>query len=187
VLIFLKINSTITGNTSSSGGGGVSIFSNVGETTITNSIISGNTTSLSGLGDGDEIVIGNNTATLTVTNSLLGANGIDNSEAFINLTPNTSNNIIATSDGNVPTPLASILAPLANNGGLTQTHGLLEGSPAVNSGDATLCPATDQRGEPRVDDCDIGAFEGVVEGPVQNDNSLFVIPLPDGKTVIFGL
>jgi hypothetical protein len=64
-----------------------------------------------------------------------------------------------------------MLGPLAFNGGPTQTHALLTGSPAIDAG-AVACPppATDQRGIARPQDgdgdgttiCDIGAFE--VEG-----------------------
>jgi hypothetical protein len=52
------------------------------------------------------------------------------------------------------------LTPLADNGGPTQTHALLEGSPAIDAaGDA--CIGTDQRGiaRPVGGGCDIGAFE----------------------------
>jgi hypothetical protein len=61
------------------------------------------------------------------------------------------------------------LDPLANYGGLTPTHALQAGSPAIDMGDSTPgnCPATDQRGVSRPQDgdgtppalCDIGAFE----------------------------
>lgn len=37
-----------------------------------------------------------------------------------------------------------LLSPLADNGGFTMTHGLLEGSPAIDSGDPGSCPDTDQ-------------------------------------------
>jgi parallel beta-helix repeat protein len=49
------------------------------------------------------------------------------------------------------------LEPLANNGGPTQTHALMKGSPAINKGQG--CPTRDQRGKKRVGKCDIGAFE----------------------------
>jgi CSLREA domain-containing protein len=63
---------------------------------------------------------------------------------------------------------ADVLAPLANNGGPTSTHALIERGLAIDAG---RCPGqtTDQRGSPRpyddlrvtnaADGCDIGAFE----------------------------
>jgi hypothetical protein len=40
------------------------------------------------------------------------------------------------------------------------TAPLRANSPAIDAGDPTICPATDQRGESRSDlRCDIGAFE----------------------------
>lgn len=54
-----------------------------------------------------------------------------------------------------------LLDPLADNGGFTLTHALGEGSPAIDAGDPTNCPATDQRGytRPIGAGCDIGAYE----------------------------
>jgi hypothetical protein len=53
------------------------------------------------------------------------------------------------------------LGPLGNCGGPTQTMPLLVGSPAINGGDTTGCPLTDQRGHSRPfgNACDIGAYE----------------------------
>jgi hypothetical protein len=63
--------------------------------------------------------------------------------------------------GSLAAPLDPRVGPLADNGGPTWTHVLLTGSPAVDAGDNTNAPASDQRGFPRVA-CgliDIGAFE----------------------------
>ena len=53
----------------------------------------------------------------------------------------------------------ALVAPLADNGGPTQTMALMSGSPAINTGTATGAPATDQRGLPRFGAVDKGAFE----------------------------
>ena len=69
--------------------------------------------------------------------------------------------------GTLDDPLDPMLGALANNGGPTQTHALLAGSPAIDRGNNTGAPATDQRGVARPRDgdgngslvVDIGAFE----------------------------
>ena len=68
-----------------------------------------------------------------------------------------------------------MLAPLADNGGPTDTMALLEGSPAIDAGDA--CPATDQRGQTRAQGarCDAGALESPFTAPVAG-------PLPTPTT-----
>jgi hypothetical protein len=57
----------------------------------------------------------------------------------------------------------ALIGPLADNGGPTLTHALLDGSPAIDAADDAACPATDQRGVPRPQGaaCDIGAYEYV--------------------------
>lgn len=54
-----------------------------------------------------------------------------------------------------------LLGPLADNGGFTQTHALLAGSSAIDTGDLAACPETDQRGvrRPIGSGCDIGSYE----------------------------
>ena len=78
------------------------------------------------------------------------------------------------------------LLPLADNGGPTQTNALAANSIAINTGDTNTCLDTDQRGEQRDTQCDVGAFERL---PLDSDPSStsFIIPLPNGKTVIFDL
>ncbi len=53
------------------------------------------------------------------------------------------------------------LGPLANNGGPTLTMALLPGSPAIDAGNTSLAPASDQRGfrRPAGLAADIGAYE----------------------------
>jgi len=77
-------------------------------------------------------------------------------------------NLIGTTNGSsgLPSPgdlvgLDPEVGPLANNGGPTLTVALLSGSPAIDAGNTSLAPATDQRGFPRPAGlaADIGAFE----------------------------
>jgi hypothetical protein len=74
-------------------------------------------------------------------------------------------------DGSVLYNTDPLLEPLAQNGGLTETHALGMGSPAIDAGGICMSGGalllTDQRGWPRTVDgdvdgtavCDIGAFE----------------------------
>ena len=75
---------------------------------------------------------------------------------------------------------------LADNGGPTFTHALASNSFAVNTGDPSTCLATDQRGEQRDSQCDVGAFE-LTAADASNQTTTFIIPLPNGKSVIFDL
>lgn len=75
--------------------------------------------------------------------------------------------------GTIASPLDPRLGPLGSNGGSTQSHLLLAGSPAIDAGNPSGCLGvgdvaltTDQRGFNRMDGnndgtvrCDIGAFE----------------------------
>lgn len=64
-----------------------------------------------------------------------------------------------------------LLGPLADNGGETQTHILLPGSPAVDEETNTGCPSIDQRDVSRPINgagvslalCDIGAVEAMID------------------------
>ncbi len=56
-----------------------------------------------------------------------------------------------------------LIAELADNGGPTEDHDLLPGSPAIGKGNNATCPALDQRGNARIGSCEIGAVEYLPE------------------------
>jgi hypothetical protein len=69
------------------------------------------------------------------------------------------------------------LTPLQNNGGPTWTHALLNHSPAIDAGDDTALPATDQRGYPRVADGD-GDGTAIVDLGAVEDGLVLLTALP---------
>src|SRR5205807_2638940 len=81
------------------------------------------------------------TGSFTMSNSLIGA-GIGTSPTSTGPTPDANGNLI----GSFLSPIDPLLAPLAYNGGPTQTHALLVNSPARNRGANPLGLAADQRG-----------------------------------------
>ena len=84
------------------------------------------------------------------------------------------------------------LGALADNGGSTQTHALLAGSPAIDTGTNTGCPATDQRGAVRPQDgdgngsaiCDIGSYEKPDTTAPSVVSSALVHPSPTAKASV---
>ena len=182
------INSTISGNTAKGGncyygnpgngfGGGI-----WGSGTLTNSTITGNTAKggsgygyicyyySSGIGIGSGIV---NTDTITITGSIVAgnANADDIAGGF-------------TSGGNNLIGINPLLSPLQNNGGSTETHALLPGSPAIDAGSNPLGLLTDQRGSgfnrTVGSQTDIGAFE--VQQPPSTS-----VPEPSSMLGLIGL
>ena len=77
--------------------------------------------------------------------------------------PIWSTGLIATTtlSGTSGLPLDPSVGPLQNNGGSTDTHALLTGSPAIDKGNNSGAPTTDQRGYTRIMNgtVDIGAYE----------------------------
>lgn len=178
-------NSTVSGNSATVGGGGVTV--SYGTTLITNTVVSGNTVSI-GANEIEAPVSDfvESPNSITTQNNVFGSNESTYSEAISGFTPNISDIVISSDGDGLNLPLNKIIQPLADNGGPTLTHSLAVGSPAIDAGESDACLMTDQRGEVRAnssaDPCDIGSVEGVV-----SQETLFVIPLSNGKTVIFGL
>jgi hypothetical protein len=151
-------NSTVSGNSAANNGGGIyAFFSSVG---LSNSIVAGNVAPT-----GAEIINSSSTVTANDANLFGDASHVNNAAAFGNFTPGAMD-INANSTDGLGIPLVSILSPLANNGGPTQTHALVVGSPALDMGNYAACLAApvyglDQRGQSRTvgSVCDIGSFE----------------------------
>ena len=160
-------------------GGGIS-----GEVTFTNSTLSYNYASLSAGGIDGSGTINNSTvsdnngggisasAALEIENTILkaGARGA-NISTDGGMVISHGYNISSDDGGGYLTDPGDqintdpLLGPLQNNGGLTLTHALLPGSPAINTGDPNFTPPPfyDQRGGPFVrvfnGRIDIGSFE----------------------------
>jgi len=171
------INSTISSNTSGNFGGGIDFPPEIQiDASLLNSTITENATTIQGGGFNNE---GSGTVqlknTIVAANRLTGGNssaspGSDVFGAF----SSQGNNLIGNSDGSTgfgvgdlsgspSSPLGPQLANLANNGGLTETHLPQVGSPAIDTGNNSGAPATDQRGiarpQPSGGTVDIGAVE----------------------------
>lgn len=147
--------STFSGNTATQGGG---IFAGSGATELQSTTIANNS-------DG----VFNAASTVRLTNTIV-ANSTNSDVA--GLFDDLGNNLIGISDGSTgftvstlvgtrSNPVSPNLAPLANNGGLTETHALLPNSPAINRGNNLNVSSLDQAGRTRIQDntIDIGAFE----------------------------
>jgi CSLREA domain-containing protein len=153
-------NSTISGNSAVSSGGGV--YASTTSITILNSTITGNSAFIGGG------VFIDTTGTLIYKNTII-ANSPGNNNCDNRGNPITSVNTLDETGWCSPTLTGDpMLGPLADNGGPTQTHDLLPGSPAAGAGDATACanaPVSgfDQRGvsRPQGSGCDMGAVEHV--------------------------
>jgi CSLREA domain-containing protein len=160
----LVTNSTISGNSSSSVGGGIGNGGGMRLENVTlaeNSAPNAAAIHSGGFGQG-----------LSVVNSIItsssGMNCDPNIFPLISLGHNLSNDDSCglTQPGDIQNA-EPLLGPLQQNGGDTLTHALTAGSPAIDSGDSAQCEAIDQRGWFRPRDgngdgaavCDIGAYE----------------------------
>ena len=139
------------------GGGGISNF-NEGTLTLTNSTVSGNTSAYGG-GGIDTVGKVTLTNTLVVNNDCSGympsASGGGNIES-----PGSTCFLYQPTDQVNVSADDLILGPLQDNGGPTETHALGAGSVAIDQIPEAMCGVDeDQRGFPRDSMCDVGAFE----------------------------
>ncbi len=159
-------NSTVSGNTARWGGG---LGVDPGRTVLLdNSTFSNNT----GTTSNGAI---NNNGTVSLANTIIAGNQGSNPDCDgtlasrgYNLIQNTSGCTIVGDFTGVITGQSPSLEVLQDNGGDTQTHALLPGSPAIDAGSCSIT-TIDQRGFSRpvdlaaavnVDDgCDIGSYE----------------------------
>jgi hypothetical protein len=155
-------DATFSANT---GGAGALYTDTNGSTTLTNTTISGNF-GISG--------IEHNVSTTTLKNTIVANNAGNDCEGGVPITSLGHNLDGSNTCGFDPalkdqTGIDPMLLQLANNGkkGYTQTLALQKGSPAIDKGNNSGCPASDQRGLKRPIDgdakgsavCDIGSYE----------------------------
>ena len=184
-------NCTISGNRADNTGGGAYFVTPAGQpgnSTFTNVTVTNNTADNDNNGTGVGGGIAQNTAAVTLRNTIVAGNFnsiasvrddvngalvaasshnlIGDGTGSSGLTNGTNNNQVGSSGA----PINPLLGALGNNGGVTQTHALLAGSPAADRANNANAPATDQRGVARPVDgdavagavADIGSYEAQV-------------------------
>jgi CSLREA domain-containing protein len=177
-------NSTLTGNTSSGNapGGGAVMFSpllfNLVNVTVTANQASGGgglfVSDLNGVGSLANSIVADNLG----GDCFLLRSGVASDHSL------DSDNSCGLADAGSHPGVPPLLGPLANNGGPTDTHALLAGSPALNAGNNATCLATDQRGvtRPQGPASDIGAYELLSNVPpvIASDNAS--VTVNEGQT-----
>ena len=167
------LNSTISGNStgdsSTSNVGGLRVlfnFPGTGNVMLKNTIVANNSASFAPIADFGVSIADVAGPINSQGNNLIGVNA-GSIASFPAGNPNANGDFVGTSG----TPLNAMLDVLAFNGGTTPTQALMVGSPAIDTGNNTGAPATDQRGAIRPNGAavDIGAFEAGV--PVTSANT----------------
>lgn len=163
---------TFSANIAASGGGGAHL--GAATVAINNSTFASNLASAAtAMGGGISFSTSTKltlNSTIIANNSAAGPGNDDLQSSFATAVVAGGNNLVRdkapgnfTLSGSNLTGVDPLLGPLQNNGGPTETHALLPGSPALNAGSNSLGLYFDQRGAgfPRTLDgmADIGAFE----------------------------
>ena len=158
----LLTNVTFYGNSASTFGGGMSNESN-SNPTLTNVTFSGN----SAITYGGGIYNDSYGSNPTIHNSILYGNSAEqiydgSGQSFV-----THSIVQGGYPGTGNLNVDPLLESLQENGGFTTTMALLPGSPAIDGGNQSGCPATDQRGvrRPQGNGCDMGAYEAPIIVP----------------------
>jgi CSLREA domain-containing protein len=182
-------NCTLSGNSSANNGGAVRLYSQfTGKLSLLNSTVTLNSAKGTGAG------ISRGGGTLAIVGSVVAQNTAPTTG---DVTSNYSVDyaLIGATNGGTPTvvtpgksvlgtlalPVNAKLLPLADNGGLTDTHLAGPGSPARNAG-ANPAPALalDQRGQPRVleGQIDMGSTESADPTPSAKFDGLATVIAP---------
>lgn len=160
--VYIAIGGTVNFDNSTASGNVTCFYVATGSLSAANATITNNTVGVQNTPGSvfniyDTILAGNNTQDLTTDAG-------DTISAGHNLFGTVSSAITpASGDQFGVLPAALNLGPLQDNGGPTFTHELLPGSIAIDAGDNAGAPATDQRGEQRIQNgtIDIGAYESL--------------------------
>lgn len=176
-------NSTISNNTATSNGGGIQLYRandteltlSISNTTIINNnsgMVGGGIYNLDSTLNVEESLISGNTAT-TIGNNIesVDASVFTSSRNLFGFNNESGLNTVSPSPSDIVPGEANlsdiINTTLADNGGTTPTHNLVEGSPAIDALTGPCAQNTDQAGNNRPVDgngdmnaaCDIGAIE----------------------------
>jgi hypothetical protein len=155
-------NVTISGNTATDVGGGL-YLANLADLTMVNVTLIQNSAPA---GMPGWAIYNYVTYDIRAYNSIIVS--ASSSSTCLSILDIDVNNIYSDASCGSGTPVVDpMVGSLQDNGGLTWTHALLVGSPAIDMGDNATCMYTDQRGALRRYDgdkngslvCDIGAYE----------------------------
>ena len=152
-------NTTVSGNAAGKAGGGIHVDGGTNTVTLVNATVSSNRSDRHGTTNWGGGGIYNNGGHVLLQNTIVAGNfqdtGTDPSDIQGGVEPTSSHDLVgdAASAGGLVDGVNSnrvgvdpLLGPLADNGGKSQTHALLEGSPAIDTADNALTLAPD--GEP---------------------------------------